>query len=201
MPFALLAVLLLGGCGAKMSRESVRELFDAADRAFLDGDVNKVCDLRSEAFQLDSTHFELASGHTVADRAEADAIEEEAAAAGRRAHGKRETLDLRQFCSMAFDGRSLARGSRVDRSPLDISIDPATRRATVRVRYTVIQPEYEGGDSAHGHRDESRKQVASRRTDSDEESLIVIDGGVLKFASTRVTSWTYLVPAVRDARL
>jgi hypothetical protein len=199
--YAALPLLLLGGCGVKMSQDSVRELFDAADRAFLAGDVNGVCDLRSDGFQLDFTHFELARGRTVADRAEADAVESQAVADGRRVPGKREALDRRQFCMMAYDGRELARAARIERGPLEIDVDPSGTRATVRVRYTVVQPEYAVGESAHGQRDESRGQVASRRTDSDEESVIVLDGGALKFASTRATSWSYLVPAVRDTRL
>jgi hypothetical protein len=198
---AALPLLALGGCGAELSQDGVRDLFDAADRAFLAGDVNAVCDLRTDEFRLDSTYFELAHGQTVADRAEADAIEADAAAAGLRSTGKREALDRRQFCMMAFEGRDLARGARVERGPLQIAFDPSGRRATVKVRYTVTQPEYAAGDSSHGLRDESRQQVASRRTDSDEESVVVLDGRELKFASTHATSWSYLVPAIRDARL
>lgn len=195
------ALLALGGCSAELSTDGVRDLFDAADRAFLKGDVNAVCDLRTADFRLDSTYFELARGQTVADRAEADAIEADAAAAGARDPGKRETFDHRTFCMLAFDGRDLARGSRLERGAMNVAIDPSGERATVRVRYVVIQPEYESGKSAHGMNDESRRQVASRRTESDEESVVVRDGRELKIASTRATSWSFLVPAVRDARL
>ncbi len=200
-PCAALLLPLLGGCGVQMSHESVRDLFDAADHAYLAGDVNAMCDLRGKDFTLDATGFELARGRTVADRAEADAIEAEAAALGRRETGKREALDKRQFCMMAYDGRGLGPASRLERGPLAIELEASGQRARVKVHYTVIQPEYAAGESAHGLRDESRRQVASRRTDSDEESLIVLEDGELRFASTRATSWTYLVPAIRDSRL
>lgn len=198
---ATLASLTLTGCRAELSVDGVRDLFDAADRAYLKGDVNAVCDLRTENFVLESTAFDLAHGRTVADRAEADAIEADAAAAGERNVGKREKLDRRSFCMLAFDGRDAARGSRLERGAMDVAIDPRGDRATVRVRYVVLAPAYEAGESVHGFSDASERQAASLRTESEEESIVVRDGGDLKIASTRVTSWSFLVPAVRDSRL
>ena len=193
--------LALAGCAAELSQDSVRDLFDAADRAFLAGDSAAACELRAGNFRLDSTHFEIARGRTVADRAEADAVEADAVASGLRTVGENETLDHRGFCMLAFDGRDVARSSRLERGPLSIAFDPSGASAKVRVRYTVLQPEYESGESSHGLRDESMRQVATRRTESEEESVVVRDGGKLRIASTRVTSWAYLVPAIRDVRL
>ena len=193
--------LALAGCAAKLSQDSVRGLFDAADRAFLAGDSTAMCELRTGSFRLDSTHFEIARGRIVADRAEADTVEADAVASGLRTVGENETLDHRRFCMLAFEVRDVARSSRLERGPLSIAFDPSGASATVRVRYTVLQPEYESGESAHGLRDESLRQVATRRTKSEEESVVVRDGGKLRIASTRVTSWAYLVPAIRDERL
>lgn len=198
---ALALALALAGCAAKLSEDGVRDLFDAADRAFLAGDSAAACELRTGNFRLDSTHFDLARGRTVADRAEADALEVDAAARGLRTVGVNESLDHRRYCMQAFAGRGLARGSRLERGPLAIDLDPAGTAATVRVRYTVLQPEYESGESSHGLRDESLRQVATRRIESEQESVVVRDGRKLRIASTRATSWTYLVPAIRDARL
>lgn len=194
-------VLALSGCAAELSQDSVRDLFDAADRAFLAGDSTAMCELRTGGFRLESTHFELARGRTVANREEADAVEADAVASGLRTVGENETLDRRRFCMLAFEVRDVARSSRLERGPLSIAFDPSGASATVRVRYAVLQPEYESGESPHGLRDESLRQVATRRTESEEESVLVRDGGKLKIASTRVTSWAYLVPAIRDERL
>jgi hypothetical protein len=200
-PCAAVSAFALAGCAPGLSENGVRNLFDAADRAFLAGDSSTVCDLRTGSFRLESTHFEIARGRTVADRAEADAIEADAVASGVRTAGENEVLDHRRFCMLAYDGRDLARGSRLERGPLSIVFDPAGTSATVRVQYTVLEPEYEARESSHGLRDESLRQVATRRTESEEESVVVRDGGELRIASTRVRSWSYLVPAIRDTRL
>ena len=76
--------LALAGCAAKLSQDGVRGLFDAADRAFLAGDSTAMCELRTGSFRLDSTHFEIARGRIVADRAEADTVEADAVASGLR---------------------------------------------------------------------------------------------------------------------
>lgn len=199
---AAAAVLLaLAGCSAELDERSVRRLYDDADRAYLKGDVNAVCDLRTPDFKLDSTTLELARGRVVADRAEADAIEADATSAGFRTAGTRETLDRRQFCMMAFDGRDAARGARLERGAMQIALDPSGRRATVKVRYVVLEPDYQASESGLGDREVAQQQVASRRTESEEESVIVLDGREPRFASTRATNWTFRVPAVRDSRL
>ena len=200
-PCAAVAAFALAGCAPGLSEQSVHGLFDAADRAFLAGDSSSVCDLRTSSFRLESSHFEIARGRTVADRAEADAIEADAVASGVRTAGENQVLDHRRFCMLAYDGRAIARSSRLERGPLSIVFDPAGTSATVRVRYTVLEPEYEAGASHHGPRDESLRQVATRRTESEEESVVVREGGELRIASTRVRSWSYLVPAIRDTRL
>lgn len=196
------AALALAGCSHPLTEESVRELFDAADQAWLAGRTGDMCRLRSKDFHLDATDFLLARDRIVADLKEAEQVEADLAGSGAPQRGDHAALDLKEFCRMAYEGRQLGPRSTLARSDLRIAVDPDGRRATVRVHYSIRQPVYQFADSSLGRGDVTEHQDATRQSESDEESVVIVgpDGDPV-FASTQVTSRSFFTPPSRDSRL
>lgn len=199
---ALSGALLLTACSKKLDEQQVRDFIDAADQAFLKGSATQMCALRSKDFRLEATSFELAKGKTAESLEDAEAIEAESAASGGRGAGSTEVLDLEKFCFMAIEAKNLYKRVNMQRGELHIDIDASGQKAAVRAHYSVTEPVYAYQESALHDNDRVEQQVASRQTESDDESVVVIgpDGDLL-FESTRSVSKSFLVAKVRDRRL
>jgi hypothetical protein len=194
--------LALSGCSHKLDEQRVREFVDAADQAFLKGNAPQICRIRAADFRLESTGFELAKGKIVDSLADAEEIDAQSSLAGSQLAGKTEVMDVKQFCLMAIESKAFFKRATLQRSDLHIELDPAGQRATVRAHYTVKEPVYENGESALHDNDSVEHQVATRQTESDDESVIIIDpDGDLAFQSTRSISKSFLVAKERDRRL
>jgi hypothetical protein len=198
----LLAALLAAGCGSSLSEQSVREFVDGADQAMLEGRTHEICAARSDDFTLVATEFRLAEGQLAAGQQQAEDIEAARAEGGQRLAGSNVSMDSKQFCRMAIESRDYFKRATMQRGDLHIELDAAAGRAVVRAHYTVKEPVYEYGDSQLGRDDRSERQTATRQTESDDESVVVVDpDGELRFRSTRSTSRSFLVARERDRRL
>jgi hypothetical protein len=197
----LVAAQLLMACAGKLDEKRVREFVDSADQAFLKGNATRVCAMRAENFRLEATSFELAKGKTVRSLAEAESVEADSPSAP-ASPGKAEVLDLQKFCFMALESKNFYKRATLERGDLNIQVDPSGRRATVRAHYTVKEPVYEYGESTLHDNDRVEHQVATRQTESDDESVIVMgpDGDPL-FESTRSSSKSFLIARELDRRL
>jgi hypothetical protein len=192
---------VFAGCSSKLTEERVRNFVDAADQAFREGRAQDICSSRDRSFTLSGSAFRLAEGKVVASLAEAEAIEAERHAAGDRLRGEVFSLDAAQLCSAALEQRRQYKRSTLERSDLRISVDPSGERASVKAHYVVREPVYEQGESKLGVNDTVERQVASRQTESDEESVVARDShGEPVFVSSQVTSKSFSIPTQRDAR-
>ena len=193
---------LLAGCSHKLDESRVRAFVDAADEAFLKGNSTHICAMRTEDFRLEATSFELAKGQVMDSLADAESYDAERPATGSRLEGKTDVLNLQQFCLMSIANREFFRRASLERGELHIELAPDGRSATVRAHYIVKEPEIERGDSVLHDRDSVEHQLATRQTESDDESVVVIgpDGDPL-FRSTRSTSKSFLTHKERDRRL
>jgi len=195
----LIGGIALGGCSHRLDEARVQAFVDAADQAFLKGDAAGICGARAEDFRLEATSFELAKGRTVESLAEAENIEAGNAGAG---HGTTEVLDLRKFCFMAQTSKDLFRRMDMERGDLKIAVDADGRSATVTAYYVTREPVYEYEQSALHDRDNVERQVATRQTESQDESVVIIGPyGEPKFKSTRSVSKSFLIARQRDPRL
>ena len=194
---------LLPGCGQKrLTEDSVRKFVDAADEAFTHGNAGAICRARSDDFALTATEFELAGERIVSGAAEAEKIAAERQDAHELNEGKTVKLTLREVCAMAFQSRAYFKRATLQRGPLQISIDPSGTRAVVLAHYTVKEPIEVYGDSQLSHKDHTEHQVATKQTESDDESIVVLDkDGELKFAATKSVSKSFHIPSERDSRL
>jgi len=198
----MLLALITAGCSQELTKRSVREFVDEADRAFLSGHASDICDSRSENFQFTGTTFKLAAGRTVNTLAEAEAVESERHAAGDRVTGKVVTMNARDFCRMAVESREAFRRMSLVRTRIDITMSPDNKNATVRAHYVLKSPEYTYGDSPLSSQDRVEQQTATLQTETDEESVITLSpGGDLVFAATHAISKQFRVPKERDSRL
>jgi hypothetical protein len=118
-----------------------------------------------------------------------------------RSGRRKAALDRRQFCAMAFEAREYYKRATMERGPLAITIDADRNKATVRAHYTVKEPVYAYADSPHSHRDRTEVQTATRQTETDDESVVIVEDGELKFASTSSVSKSFLIAKQRDRRL
>lgn len=203
MTLILCACGLLAGCGhKKLTEESVRKFVDAADEAFTKGKVTAICDARSDDFMLTVTEFALAENRIVADYAEAQRVAAEREAAHELVKGKTQTVKQKELCALAYQSRAQFRRTRLERGPLQITIDPDGKRAVVRTHYTTWEPEDVRGDSPLSYHDSVEHQVATKQTESDDESVVILDPhGELRFAATTSVSKWFRVPSQRDSRL
>jgi hypothetical protein len=196
------AMLAVTACAPKKLTEvSVRKFVDAADKAFLEGKAGAVCGARSRAFTLTATEFEPAGDRQVSGFDEAKTIAAERQAAGEAVAGKVSKLDIKAFCAMAFETREYYRRTTLDRGPLAISVEAGGNRATVRAHYVTREPIYAYGESSVGSRADVEHQVASRQSESDDESVIVLEDGELQFLSTTSVTYSFRVAPERDRRL
>lgn len=199
----LCACGLLAGCGHKQLTEAlVRKFVDGADQAFTKGNVVAICESRSEDFVLTVTEFALAGNRIVADYAQAQQVAAEREAAHELVQGKTQTVKLKELCALAYESRAQFRRTRLERGPLQIAIDPDGKRAVVRAHYTTWEPEEVRGDSPLSSRDSVEHQVATKQTESDDESIVILDPhGEPRFAATTSVSKWFRVPSQRDSRL
>jgi hypothetical protein len=193
--------LALGGCSDRLTEDSVQTFVDGADRAFLEGRSAEVCDMRAEGFRLEAVDFELGDGKIMSGLAEAEAYAGQRREAGELNRGRKVTLDLRQFCAMAYESREYYKRATMERGPLEIVIDAERSKATVRAHYTIKEPVYAYVDSPHSYRDRSERQTATRQIETDDESVVIVEDGELKFASTSSVSKSFLIDKQRDRRL
>lgn len=198
---ALALCLALAGCSDRLTEKSVREFVDAADAAFLEGKASKVCDMRTEQFRLEAIDFELAGRQRVSGLAEAEAIAAQRQEAGELNQGSKTTLDRKQFCFMAHEAREFYKRASMERGPLEIDIDAAQGKATVRAHYTITEPVYAYADSPLSRQDRTEVQTSSRQTETDDESVVILEDGELKFASTTSMSKSFYIAEQRDRRL
>jgi hypothetical protein len=199
----LSACALLCGCGQKrLTEASVRKFVDAADEAFTRGNADAICSARSDDFVLTATEFALAGERIVLNVAEAEKIAAERQDAHELIEGKNVHLNSREFCAMAYQSRAYFRRATLLRGPLQITLDPSGIRATVRAHYTVKEPVEAYRDSPLSYKDSTEHQVATKQTESDDESLVILDkAGEMKFASTKSVSKWFRIPSERDSRL
>jgi hypothetical protein len=197
----LLPVVATVGCSQRLTESNVREFIDHADQAFLKGRTHDVCNLRAATFTLTSTDLDLTGQHPVADQKEAEALAAQREANGERLSADVHSLDRQQFCLMAIEAGHFYERATMQRSALDIRVAPDGRRAVVRAHYTVREPILEAGDSAIGYKDQVEHQIGSRQTESDDESVIVLDDNEILFASTRANSRSFRIASERDSRL
>jgi len=203
MTLILCVFSLLPGCGHKrLTETSVREFVDAADEAFKKGNVTAICDSRSSDFVLTVTEFALAENRIVADYAEAQRIVAEREAAHELIQGKTQTVKLKELCALAYESRAQFRRTRLQRGPLQIAIDPDGKRAVVRAHYTTWEPQETRGDSPLSYKDSVEHQLATKQTESDDESIVILNSnGDVRFAATTSVSKWFRVPSQRDSRL
>lgn len=197
---AVLAVL--AGCGGKMTERGVREFIDAADHAYVTGHASDICRMRGDDFHLTATTFKLAQGHIVSGLAEAEAIEEDRHDAGERLSGETVSIDVHEYCRMALEQHRLYKRAALERSDLQIQLDPDGKRAIVKAHYVTREPVDASIDSPLGNRDHVDRQIATLQTETDEESVVKRDThGDLVFSSTKAVSKSFQVPQLRDSRL
>jgi hypothetical protein len=199
----LCACGLLAACGRKQLTEaSVRQFVDAADEAFVKGKSGAICNARSRNFVLTVTEFDLAPNRIVADFAEAQQIVAEREAAHELITGKTSALKLRELCFDAYFSRAQYKRTKLQRGPLQITIDPDGRRAVVRAHYTIWEPVEARGDSPlGGYTDSIEHQIGTKQTEADDESVVILEDGVPKFAATTSVSKWFRIPSQRDSRL
>jgi hypothetical protein len=203
------AIILLCACGSlaacghkRLTEASVRDLVDAADEAFVKGKAGAICDARSRNFVLTTTEFDLAPGRIVADLAEAQQVVAEREAAHELIAGKTSTLKLRELCLGAYLSRAQFKRARLQRGPLQITLDPDGQRAVVRAHYTIWEPiEVRGDSPLGGYTDSVEHQVATKQTEDDDESVVIIEEGGPKFSATTSVSKWFRIPSQRDSRL
>ncbi len=201
MSLVLLAACLAAGCSHRLTEREVAEFVDAADKAFLDGRTSKVCNMRADGFTLSSTTLDLSGEAIVDDLAAAEALAAEREADGQRVSSELVKMDRQQFCLMALQSGDYFRRATMSRGALSVRIDADGRGALVLAHYTVREPLLRAaGSPVAGQQEEVLRQVATRQTESEDESRVVLDGhGELVFASTRSTSRSFLVPSERDS--
>lgn len=195
-------LLLLTACDGKiLSTRSVTEFVDAADQAFLRGDAVAICDARAATFVMQATDFKLAGNQRVAGFAEAEEIAAKRQADGELLGGDSITMQRRDYCAMAADARDFYKRASMERGPLSIKISADGKQAVVTAHYTVKEPVYEYEDSPHGNNERSERQVATKQSESDDESVIALQDGDLKFIATKSTTKSFFVASERDPRL
>ena len=194
---------VLPGCGRKhLTEASVRDFVDAADEAFTKGNADAICRARSHDFLLTDTEFAPAGDRIVADFAEARRIAAEREAAHELIIGKRATLRLKELCALAYESRAHFKRTKLQRGPLQITIDPDGKRAVVRAHYTLWEPIEVRGDSPLSYADSVEHQIATKQTESDDESVVILEqDGKTRFAATTSVSQWFRVPSQRDSRL
>jgi hypothetical protein len=199
----LCACALVAGCGQKhLTEASVRKFVDAADEAFTKGSADLICRARSDDFILTVTEFDLAPNRIVADFAQARRIAAEREAAHEVITGKTETFTVRDICFTAFQSRGQFKRTKLQRGPLQITIDPDGKRAIVRAHYTTWEPVSVRDSSPLGYQDSIEHQIATKQSESDDESVIVLaNDGKPKFASTTAVTQWFRIPSQRDSRL
>jgi hypothetical protein len=199
----LLCAWLLAACGHKQLTEaSVHKFVDAADEAYVKGRAGAVCDARSRNFVLTVTEFDLAPNRIVADFAEAQQIVAERDAAHELITGKTSTFKLRDLCLDAYLSRAKYKRAKLQRGTLQITIDPNGQRAVVRAHYTIWEPVEARGDSPlGGYVDSVEHQVGTKQTETDDESVVILEDGEPKFAATTSVSKWFRIPSQRDSRL
>ena len=201
LPPAAFLCLALAGCSDALTEKSVTRFVDAADEAFLKGRSSDVCDMRSNGFRLESTEFELAGRKIVSGLAEAEAIAAQRQEAGELNQGRMGTLDHREFCAMAFEARDFYKRATMERGPLSITIDSSQGKATVRAHYIIREPVYAYADSPLSMQDRTEIQTATKQSETDDVSVVIVEDGELKFASTTSVSRSFLIASQRDRRL
>ena len=195
-------LVLLTACGGNtLSTRSVTEFVDAADQAFLRGDALAVCAARGATFAMHATEFKLAGNQKVSSFDEAQEIASKRQAAGELLGGESITMQRREYCAMAAESRDYYKRASMERSPLTIKISADGKQAVVTAHYTVKEPVYEYGDSPHGNNESVEHQVATRQSESDDESVIELQDGDLKFIATKSITKSFLVASERDRRL
>jgi hypothetical protein len=198
----IIMLLVVAACSKELTEHNVRKFVDDADHAFLAGHAGDICAMRSEGFKLTSTTFKLAEGHTVADLAEAEALEAESHDRGDRSRGDIVNMNAKEYCLMAVVSRKTYRRDTLTRTSLQITVAPDRKQAVVDAHYVVKEPVYAYGDSALGQRDQVEHQIATLQTETDEESIVTRnDRGQLVFSATKATSKQFRVPKARDSRL
>jgi len=197
----LCAAQLLVACAPEqLTEQSVRKFVDAADQAFLKGNARQVCEMRSSAFVLSATEFKPAHDRMVSGLDEAMKIAEQRKEAGELLSGKTATLNLREFCAMAYEAREFYKRATLERGDLTIVIDASGNQATVRAHYTVKEPVYAYGDSPLSMQDQVEHQVATKQSESDDESVVAMEEGQMRFVSTKSVTQSFRVAAERDER-
>jgi len=198
---AMLCVAL-SACSQQLTERSVSKFIDAADQDFLDGNAAALCVKRGKDFLLTASNFDLTRDKIVADLAAAEAVAAEREAAGERVSAEIQTVTRQSLCLDSLLDARTYRKATLQRGKLDIRIDPDGQRAVVLAHYTVRQPVVGQRDSSLSMRDVVEHQIATRQTESDDESVLIIDGdGDIVFASTKAQSRSFLIPSQRDARL
>jgi hypothetical protein len=199
----LLSMLILGvGCTPDFDEASIREFVDTADAAYLDGKVGTICDMRSEDFRQETVTFDLTGGEIVADASEAEELAAAREAEGDPIAGKTAAMDLRSFCRMVLEERRQYPRVAMTRGDLSIELDTATQQATVRAHYSIKLPVYGEGLGPLGYDDSVEVQTATRQVEVDDESVVGLRDGKLRFLSTRAVQRMFLIEKeVHDERL
>jgi hypothetical protein len=197
---AVALVLALGGCSRTLSESKVRKFVDEADRAFIEGDSIKMCDVRAKDYVQTDTEFMLAEGHIVNSQAEAEAIEAERSANGQRLTGKDVKLGQRELCVLAYQGRRDFGKVEMTRTSIQIELSPDGKSAVVKAHYSMLVPLFAQRDS--GVFDGARAQhVGTKQMETDDESVVVVEGGDILFKSTRSVSRSFQIPKKPNPRI
>lgn len=190
----------LSGCSKKLTETSVLAFVDEADRAFIEGDSNKMCDVRSKSYVQTDTEFLLAEGQIVNSLEEAEAVEAERSAGGTRLTGKDVQLTQKQICMMAYwEGRDFTK-VEMERTSIQIEVAPDGKSAVVKSHYSMQVPLYQERTTEvfGGAR---RQHTGTKQMETEDESVVVVEHGDILFKSTRSVSKSFNIPKKPNARI
>lgn len=162
----LLASLLLPACSRELDRVEVAQFIDRADEAARKRYAPDICALRGKKFESRLVFH----AHDADEPSELD-------------------MTRKLFCREAGSFSQL-RQYQLERK--SVNIDIATDRKTARVtaEYVETMPYYEPGTMPATPDDFRYFQVV----ESTDDSVVGLEGGDVKFLSTRSESWQSLVP-------
>lgn len=198
---SLLALLAgLSGCSKTLTEKSVLAFVDAADRAFVEGDSNKMCDAKSKNYVQTDTEFLLAEGQIVHSLAEAEAVEAERSAGGARLTGKDAQINKKQLCMIAVWERRDFTKVDMERTSIQIEIASDGKSAVVKSHYSMQVPLFQQR-ATEVYGGARLQHTGTKQMETEDESVVVIEDGDIVFQSTRSVSRSFQIPKKPNARI
>jgi hypothetical protein len=162
----LAACALLGACSREVNRQQVAEFIELADNAARKRFAPEICELRAKDFRIQTTFH----GHDSPKPSEME-------------------MTRRLYCQQVGLFSRL-RQYKLERKSLNIDIATDRRTARVTAEYIETMPYYEP-DIMPATPDDFRHFQVVESTD---DSVVGLEGGDMKFLSTRSEAWQSLVP-------